>query len=62
MPRLCGRTKGMSGFWSVTRYNDIKEVELAHRVFSSQRGSINMMVADRKLWKPEKLALQRLTP
>ena len=48
--------KGMSGFWSVTRYNDIKEVELAHRVFSSQRGSINMMVADRKFWKPEKLA------
>ena len=48
--------KGMSGFWSVTRYNDIKEVELAHRVFSSQRGSINMMVGDRKLWKPEKLA------
>ena len=48
--------KGMSGFWSVTRYNDIKEVELAHRIFSSQRGSINMMVGDRKLWKPEKLA------
>ena len=47
--------KGMSGFWSVSRYEDIKEVELAHRVFSSQRGSINMMVADRKYWKPEKL-------
>ncbi len=25
--------KGMSGFWSVTRYDDIKEVELAHRFF-----------------------------
>ena len=48
--------KEFSGFWSVTRYQDIKEVELAHRVFSSQRGSINMMVADRKYWKPEKLA------
>ena len=48
--------KDFSGFWSVTRYNDIKEVELAHKVFSSQRGSINMMVADRKYWKPEKLA------
>ena len=48
--------KEFSGFWSVTRYQDIKEVELAHRVFSSERGSINMMVADRKYWKPEKLA------
>jgi hypothetical protein len=49
--------KGMSGFWSVTGYNDIKQVELAHNVFSSQRGSINMAVADRKLWRPEKLVL-----
>ena len=44
-----------SGFWSVTRYDDIKEVELNHKVFSSQRGSINMIVPDRKQWKPEKL-------
>ena len=48
--------KELSGFWSVTRYQDIKEVELNHKVFSSQRGSINMMVANRKYWKPEKLA------
>lgn len=47
--------KGLSGFWCVTRYDDIKEVELAHPVFSSQRGSINMAVPDRKMWKPEKL-------
>ncbi len=47
--------KGISGFWSVTRYSDIKEVELAHRVFSSQRGSINMAVPERKHWRPEKL-------
>lgn len=47
--------KGMSGFWSVTRYEDIKAVELAHSVFSSQRGSINMAVPERKHWKPEKL-------
>ncbi|MBL6690946.1 MAG: cytochrome P450 [Pseudomonadales bacterium] len=47
--------RNLSGFWSVTRYDDIKEVELAHPVFSSQRGSINMAVMDRKLWKPEKL-------
>ncbi|MBT7335863.1 MAG: cytochrome P450 [Gammaproteobacteria bacterium] len=48
--------KNLSGFWSVTRYEDIKQVELAHRVFSSQRGSINMAVPDRKFWRPEKLA------
>lgn len=47
--------RGMSGFWNVTRYQDIKEVELAHKVFSSQRGSINMGVPDRKNWRPEKL-------
>lgn len=47
--------KELSGFWSVTRYDDIKEVELAHQVFSSQRGSINMMVPDRKQWRPKKL-------
>ena len=34
--------KERSGFWSVTRYEDIKKVELAHSVFSSQRGSINI--------------------
>ena len=45
----------MSGFWSVTRYEDIKEVELAHNVFSSQRGGINLAVLDRKNWRPEKL-------
>ncbi len=47
--------KGLSGFWSVTRYEDIKAVELGHSTFSSQRGSINMAVPDRKQWKPEKL-------
>jgi cytochrome P450 len=45
----------MSGFWSVTRYEDIKQVELAHKVFSSQRGSINMAVPDRDKWRPKKL-------
>ena len=45
----------MSGFWSVTRYEDIKEIELAHNIFSSQRGGINLAVPDRKHWKPEKL-------
>lgn len=47
--------KDISGFWSVTRYQDIKQVELAHNVFSSQRGGINMAVPERKHWRPEKL-------
>ncbi|MFT7139470.1 MAG: cytochrome P450 [Sulfitobacter sp.] len=47
--------KGASGFWSVTRYDDIKKVELAHSVFSSQRGSINMAVPKKEHWRPEKL-------
>ena len=48
-------TKGLSGIWSLTRYEDIKQTELAHSVFSSQRGSINLAVLDRKQWRPEKL-------
>ncbi|MBR9825719.1 MAG: cytochrome P450 [Alphaproteobacteria bacterium] len=44
-----------AGFWSVTRYDDIKEAELRSDVFSSERGSINMFVMPRKEWKPKKL-------
>lgn len=51
---MSGR-KGMSGFWSVSRYDDIKAVELAPGLFSSQRGSINMGVPPRDGWKPKKL-------
>ncbi|MDJ0920180.1 MAG: cytochrome P450 [Henriciella sp.] len=47
--------KAFSGFWSVSRYEDIKTVELAPHVFSSQRGSINIGVARREDWKPKKL-------
>jgi len=32
--------KNMSGFWSVTGYDDIKAVELAPKIFSSERGSM----------------------
>ena len=49
--------KKLSGFWSVSRYEDIKIVELAHSLFSSQRGSINMAIPDKKQWRPEKLML-----
>ncbi len=36
--------KPASGFWSVSRYEDVKHVELNPSVFSSQRGSMNMAV------------------
>ena len=36
--------KPASGFWSVSRYEDVKYVELNPNVFSSQRGSMNMAV------------------
>ncbi|MEC8347786.1 MAG: cytochrome P450 [Pseudomonadota bacterium] len=50
-----GSYRGTSGYWSLTRYENIKQAELAHGVFSSQRGGINMAVPDRKQWRPDKL-------
>lgn len=47
--------RGLSGFWSVSRYDDIKQVELAPHIFSSQRGSINIGVGPREKWRPKKL-------
>jgi cytochrome P450 len=47
--------RGIDGFWSVTRYDDVKAVELNPQVFSSQRGSINLGVQSRDKWKPKKL-------
>ena len=47
--------RGISGFWSVTRYEEIKSVELNPQVFSSQRGSINLGIQARDKWKPKKL-------
>ncbi|MDJ0877914.1 MAG: cytochrome P450 [Halieaceae bacterium] len=47
--------KGFAGFWSVSRYEDIRRVELATDIFSSERGSINLSVPPRQDWKPEKL-------
>jgi len=49
------RRKGMSGFWSITRYADIKQVELSPEVFSSQRGSMHLALPDRNEWKPRQL-------
>ena len=49
------RRKGMSGFWSITRYTDIKHVELSPEVFSSQRGSMHLALPDRNEWKPRQL-------
>lgn len=36
------------GLWVVTRYEDVKQVELNPDVFSSQRGSIHMGVSDKR--------------
>ena len=46
------RRNGLSGFWSITRYADIKQVELTPEVFSSQRGSMHLALPDRSQWKP----------
>ncbi|MEO0466168.1 MAG: cytochrome P450 [Pseudomonadota bacterium] len=45
--------RGSSRFWSVTRYEDIKTVELAPEIYSSQRGGINLAVPRRENWRPE---------
>ena len=45
--------KGGSGFWSVSRYDDIKTVELTPKIYSSQRGGINLAVPPREHWRPE---------
>jgi len=45
--------KGGSGFWSVSRYEDIKTVELNPDIYSSQRGGINLSVPPREHWRPE---------
>ena len=50
----------VSGFWCVTKYEDIKKVELSHRIFSSQRGGINMSVPQRKYWRPRNLVMASL--
>ncbi|MEO0607892.1 MAG: cytochrome P450 [Pseudomonadota bacterium] len=45
--------RGGTGYWSVSRYDDIKAVELAPELFSSQRGGINMAVPPKDHWRPE---------
>ena len=47
--------KPASGFWSVSRYDDIKAVELNPSVFSSQRGSINLALLPEGNTKAERL-------
>lgn len=43
------------GFWSLTRYEDIKQAELSPEIFSSERGSINMGLPLKHLRFPKKL-------
>jgi len=45
--------RGASCYWSVTRHEDIKQVEQQANIFSSERGGINMAVSSRENWKPE---------
>ena len=47
--------KSARGIWSVTRYEDIKAVELAPDIYSSERGSINMALPPKHLRFPKKL-------
>ena len=47
--------KPSSGFWSVVRYDDVKQVELNPQIFSSQRGSINMSVLRNDKGRAERL-------
>ena len=44
-----------TGFWSLTAYEDVKAVELDPQTFSSQLGSINMIMPQKKEWKHERL-------
>ena len=43
------------GIWSVTRYADVKTVEHAPEIYSSERGSINMSMPPKHLRFPKKL-------
>jgi cytochrome P450 len=36
-----------AGYWAITRYEDVKRIELDPETFSSQRGGINMATAER---------------
>ena len=45
--------RGAAGYWSVSKYDDIKYVEQKTQLFSSERGGIGMVVPARKYWKPE---------
>ena len=47
--------KGMRGFWSVVRYEDIKSVEVQPEIFSSERGSMHMGGMDVPKQIPQKL-------
>ena len=55
MWQTMGKKAEGAGFWSLTRYDDLKATELKPDIFSSERGSINMAVQPRENWKPEVL-------
>lgn len=43
------------GFWAITRYEDIKTVEVNPDIYSSERGSINLALPPRRMRFPKKL-------
>lgn len=47
--------RNADGFWSVVKYDDIKTVEVAPDIFSSERGSINLGQPPKHLRFPKKL-------
>ncbi len=51
----CDMGKKYAGFWSVTGYDAVREIELNTEVFSSQLGSINMLNPPRSEWRHARL-------
>lgn len=48
--------KKFAGFWSITGYDDIKAVELNPEIYSSERGSINLVMPRDRPQKYQRLA------
>ena len=52
--------KKYAGFWSISRYEDVKAIEVQPEIFSSERGSINMLVLPSEDSSHEKLMMAAL--
>lgn len=47
--------KDTRGFWSITRYEDVKAIEINSELFSSQKGTINLVITQKNKRFPKKL-------